>query len=149
MLALVESVESHHHHQGPGAVIVVWPYIKRERLCRSGLAGCYELEFVEYMGQLQTAEKEFGSFSHVMMEPSGTWKCAHASVEWGYFQPSSKRHDEVSENTKMCLCCSRLVQDNIHNALSLARARALSRSCSRFYRSSEPATRLVRLTAEV
>jgi len=28
-------------------VIVVWPFIKRERLCRAGLAGCFELEFID------------------------------------------------------------------------------------------------------
>eukprot|EP00277_Geminigera_cryophila_P043103 CAMPEP_0173068844 /NCGR_PEP_ID=MMETSP1102-20130122/7657_1 /TAXON_ID=49646 /ORGANISM="Geminigera sp., Strain Caron Lab Isolate" /LENGTH=348 /DNA_ID=CAMNT_0013936787 /DNA_START=138 /DNA_END=1184 /DNA_ORIENTATION=+ len=28
------------------AVTVVWPFIRRERLCRTGARGCYELEFV-------------------------------------------------------------------------------------------------------
>ena len=137
MHGLVESVESHHHHQGLGAVIVVWPYIKRERLCRSGLAGCYELEFVKYMGQLQTAENDFGARSD-LMKPPGTWKGSKvrptsSRVEWGYFQTSSKRLNEVSENTKMCLCCSKLVQDHIHTTTALSLSLALSRSLSSLF----------------
>ena len=30
------------------AVIVVWPFIRRERLCRTGQNECYELEFVDW-----------------------------------------------------------------------------------------------------